>query len=39
MPDVPTSSAAESNVDPGYTNGGVPTFESVQEKIETRYET
>ena len=39
MPDEPTSSAAESNVDPGYTSSGVPTFESVQEKIETRYET
>ena len=39
MPDEPTNSAAESNVDPGYTNAGVPTFESVREKIETRYET
>jgi phage shock protein A len=39
MPDEPTSSAAESNVDPAYTNEGVPTFESVREKIETRYET
>jgi hypothetical protein len=26
-------------VDPGYTAGGVPTFESVREKIETRYGT
>ncbi|BBY42664.1 hypothetical protein [Mycolicibacterium celeriflavum] len=26
-------------VDSGYTPGGVPTFESVQEKIETRYGT
>jgi phage shock protein A len=25
--------------DMGYTPGGVPTFESVQEKIETRYGT
>ena len=25
--------------DPGYTPDGVPTFESVQEKIETRYGT
>lgn len=25
--------------DTGYTPGGVPTFESVQEKIETRYGT
>jgi phage shock protein A len=24
-------------VDTGYTPGGVPTFESVREKIETRY--
>ncbi|MFZ0903202.1 MAG: hypothetical protein WAN71_04865 [Mycobacterium sp.] len=39
MPDEPTSSAAEPDVDPGYTSSGVPTFESVREKIETRYET
>jgi phage shock protein A len=39
MPDESTSSAAESDVDPGYTSSGVPTFESVREKIETRYET
>jgi phage shock protein A len=39
MPDEPTSSAAESDVDPGYTSAGVPTFDSVREKIETRYET
>ena len=39
MPDEPTSSAAESDVDPGYTSSGIPTFESVREKIETRYET
>jgi len=39
MPDEPTSSAAESNVDPGYTRSGIPTFDSVREKIETRYET
>ena len=39
MPDEPTSSAAESNVDPGYTSSGVPTFDAVREKIETRYET
>lgn len=25
--------------DPGYTASGVPTFDSVREKIETRYET
>ena len=39
MPEEPKSSAAESDVDPGYTNSGVPTFDSVREKIETRYET
>ncbi len=39
MPDEPTSSAAESNADPGYTSSGVPTFESVRKKIETRYQT
>jgi phage shock protein A len=39
MPDEPTSSAAEPDVDTGYTSSGVPTFESVREKIETRYET
>jgi phage shock protein A len=32
VPDEPAS-------DPGYDNSGVPTFESVREKIETRYET
>ncbi|MGB6207235.1 hypothetical protein [Mycobacterium sp.] len=32
MPDEPDS-------DPGYDNSGVPTFESVREKIETRYGT
>ena len=26
-------------LDPGYTASGVPTFEAVQEKIETRYGT
>ena len=39
MPDEPTSSGAESDVDPGYTSSGIPTFESVREKMETRYET
>ena len=37
MPDEPTSSAAESDADPGYTNSGIPTFESVRDKIETRF--
>ena len=27
------------DIDPGYDNSGVPTFESVREKIETRYAT
>ncbi|HME76635.1 MAG TPA: hypothetical protein VKI00_13575 [Mycobacterium sp.] len=39
MPDEPTSPAPEPDVDPGYTSSGIPTFESVREKIETRYET
>ena len=39
MPDEPTNSAAESDADPGYTSSGIPTFESVRDKIETRYET
>lgn len=42
MPDEPTSSAAESaetEVDADYTTSGVPTFESVRDKIEKRYET
>jgi phage shock protein A len=39
MPDEPTSAAAESDADPGYTTSGTPTFESVRDKIETRYET
>jgi phage shock protein A len=37
MPDEPTSAAAESDADPGYTNSGTPTFESVRDKIETRF--
>jgi phage shock protein A len=32
MPDEPDS-------DPGFDDSGVPTFESVREKIEHRYET
>jgi phage shock protein A len=39
MPDEPTSPATESDADPGYTDTGIPTFESVRDKIETRYET
>ena len=36
MPDEPV---AEPAPDTGYSDSGVPTFESVQEKIETRYGT
>ena len=39
MPDEPTSSTDESDADPGYTSSGIPTFESVRDKIESRYET
>jgi len=37
MPDEPTTSAPEP--EPGYDSAGVPTFESVREKIESRYAT
>jgi phage shock protein A len=36
--DTPAPPPAEP-ADTGYTPGGVPTFESVREKIETRYGT
>ena len=36
MPDEPVTPAEP---DPGYDDAGVPTFESVREKIETRYAT
>ena len=40
MPDEPAPEAAPAEpVETGYTPGGVPTFESVREKIETRYGT
>jgi phage shock protein A len=46
MPDEPTSEPEPTSppapvepVDTGYTADGVPTFESVREKIETRYGT
>jgi phage shock protein A len=38
MPDEPGDSDA-TPPDPGYDSAGVPTFESVREKIETRYGT
>lgn len=37
-PQPPSPPPAEA-ADTGYTPGGVPTFESVREKIETRYGT
>jgi phage shock protein A len=39
MPDEPTPPEPVEPVDTGYTPGGVPTFDSVREKIETRYGT
>jgi phage shock protein A len=39
VPDEPTSSAGESDGDADYTTSGAPTFESVRDKIEKRYET
>ena len=36
---TPAMAAPTEPVDTGYTQGGVPTFESVREKIETRYGT
>lgn len=36
---MPDELVAEPPQDPGYDDSGVPTFESVQEKIETRYGT
>jgi len=36
---APPAPQVEPGVDPGYTSSGVPTFESVREKIETRYAT
>jgi phage shock protein A len=36
MPDEPTTPDA-SEPDPGYDSAGVPTLESVREKIESRY--
>lgn len=38
MPDEPANPGT-SAPDPGYDNAGVPTFDAVREKIETRYAT
>ncbi len=38
MPDEPTTPEVP-EPDPGYDAAGVPTFESVREKIESRYAT
>jgi phage shock protein A len=39
MPDEPPGTPDAAEPDPGYDDSGVPTFESVREKIETRYAT
>jgi phage shock protein A len=46
MPDEPSQEPqpeptplAAPDIDPGYDKSGVPTFDSVREKIETRYGT
>jgi len=39
VPEEPKIPPSEADVDPGYTDSGVPTFDSVREKIESRYET
>ena len=36
---TPATPPAPEPVDTGYTAGGIPTFDSVREKIETRYGT
>ncbi|MET0705097.1 MAG: hypothetical protein ABWY93_36050 [Mycobacterium sp.] len=36
---VPTAEPTWPTPDPGYTSGGVPTFDAVREKIENRYAT
>jgi phage shock protein A len=38
-PESAAGATPAERVDTGYTPGGVPTFESVREKIETRYGT
>jgi hypothetical protein len=36
---IPDAEPAWPTPDPGYTSGGVPTFDAVREKIENRYAT
>lgn len=36
---LPVTATPTAAIDPGYTSDGVPTFESVREKIEHRYGT
>jgi phage shock protein A len=36
---APAAPLNEGDVDPGYSESGVPTFDFVREKIETRYGT
>jgi phage shock protein A len=38
-PDIPDLVPDPAQPDTGYDNAGVPTFESVREKIESRYAT
>lgn len=39
MPDEPDTFAAAHDADAGYTSSGVPTFDSVRDRIESRYQT
>lgn len=39
MPDEPGATPDAAQPDSGYDSAGVPTFESVREKIESRYAT
>ncbi|GAB7070873.1 hypothetical protein [Mycolicibacterium hodleri] len=39
VPDPPAETPPPTPPETGYTQGGVPTFESVREKIETRFGT
>jgi phage shock protein A len=38
-PTEPGGGSSSPNSEPGYDDRGVPTFDSVREKIESRYET